>query len=180
MKQGSFALARLCCPDRHHYYDPLRLPLGYLPLPGITGYRQTRSRPPQGRGRVGPLQFPRQPCDRSTPTTPGDSSTPAPRTQVSSMAFTKSTQARHLLFPASRREPSRRCRLRFMLRTGHSLHPASTTASQPHPEASLPGTLASPQTGLTPAGHQELLAQLRHDNSFSHSARTTGRTWIQA
>ena len=45
MKQGSFALDRLCCPARHHYYDPLRLPLDHLTFPGITGYRQTRSRP---------------------------------------------------------------------------------------------------------------------------------------
>jgi len=72
------------------------------------------------------------------------------------MAFTKSTQARHLLHPTSRQEPKRRCRLRFMLRTGHLIHPASTPASQPEPEASLPGTLASPRTGLAPAGHREL------------------------
>ena len=47
MKQGSFAPAGLCCPDRRHYYDPLRLPLGRLPLPGITGYRQGCYPPPQ-------------------------------------------------------------------------------------------------------------------------------------
>lgn len=33
MKQGSFALAGLCWPDRHHYYDPIRLPLDPPPLP---------------------------------------------------------------------------------------------------------------------------------------------------
>ncbi len=43
-----------------------------------------------------------------------------------------------------------------MLRTGQLLHPASTPASQPDPGASLPGTLTSPRTGLTPAGHREL------------------------
>ena len=80
MKQGSFALARLCCPDRHHYYDPLRLPLGRRPLPGMTGYRQTRfPTPAESRGRGGPLQFPRQPSDRSTSPTPEGSSTPTPR-----------------------------------------------------------------------------------------------------
>jgi hypothetical protein len=47
MKQGSFAPAGLCCPDHRHYYDPLRLPLDHLPLPGITGYRQDRYPPPQ-------------------------------------------------------------------------------------------------------------------------------------
>jgi len=31
-------------------YDPLRLPLGRLPLPGITGYRQDRFPPPTATG----------------------------------------------------------------------------------------------------------------------------------
>jgi len=35
MKQGSFAQGRLCCPARRHYYDPLRLPLGCRPFPGV-------------------------------------------------------------------------------------------------------------------------------------------------
>ena len=65
-----------------------------------------------------------------------------------------------------RREPSRRCRLRFTLRTEQLLHPASTPASRPDPGASLPGTLASPRTGLTPAGCRELLARLRHGHPF--------------
>ena len=47
MKQGSFAPVGLCCLDHRHYYDPLRLPLGRLPLPGITGYRQGCFPPPQ-------------------------------------------------------------------------------------------------------------------------------------
>ena len=70
----------------------------------------------------------------------------------------------------SSQEPSRRCRLRLMLRTGQLLHPASTPASQPKPGASLPGTLASPRTGLSPAGCRELLARLRHDRSFAFMA----------
>jgi len=94
MKQGPFAQNRLCCPVRRHYYDPLRLPLGRLPLPGFTGYSQACSRSPQDRGRGGPLQFPRQPSERSTSPTPEGPSTPAPGSEVSSMAFAKSTQAR--------------------------------------------------------------------------------------
>ena len=35
MKQGPFAQGRLCCPARRHYYDPLRLPLGCRPFPGV-------------------------------------------------------------------------------------------------------------------------------------------------
>ncbi len=70
----------------------------------------------------------------------------------------------------------RRCRLRFMLRTGQLFHPASHPASQPRTGVSLPGTLVSPRTGLTPAGCPELVAQLRHNRTSCHSARTTGRT----
>ena len=40
MKQGSFAPDGLFCPADHHYYDPLRLPLGNPPLPGSAGYKQ--------------------------------------------------------------------------------------------------------------------------------------------
>src|SRR5664280_2020428 len=52
-----------------------------------------------------------------------------------------------------------------MLRTGHLLHPASNPASRPRTGASLPGTLASPRTGLAPAGCPQLVAWLRHHNS---------------
>jgi hypothetical protein len=49
-----------------------------------------------------------------------------------------------------------------MLRTAHLLCPASTPTSRPTSGASLPGTLASPRTGLAPAGCRELVARLRH------------------
>src|SRR5215217_5328196 len=55
-----------------------------------------------------------------------------------------------------------------MLRTGQSpapstgrSSPASTPGSRPTPGAALPGTLASPRTGLPPAGCRELVARLR-------------------
>ncbi len=51
-----------------------------------------------------------------------------------------------------------------MLRTGHLLHPASNPASRPRTGASLAGTLASPRTGLAPAGCPQLIAWLRHHN----------------
>jgi len=50
-----------------------------------------------------------------------------------------------------------------MLRTAHLLCPASTPASRPTSGASLPRTLASPRTGLAPAGCRELVARLRHE-----------------
>src|ERR1035437_7070650 len=57
-----------------------------------------------------------------------------------------------------------------MLRTGHSLHPASTPASRPTPGASLPGTLASPRTGLSPAGSRELSLSSSQEKSSSLDA----------
>ena len=49
-----------------------------------------------------------------------------------------------------------------MLRTGQLLGPASNPASRPRTGALLPGTLASPRTGLTPAGCPQLVDWLRH------------------
>ncbi len=51
-----------------------------------------------------------------------------------------------------------------MLRTGQLLGPASNPASRPRTGALLPGTLASPRTGLTPAGCPQLVDWLRHHN----------------
>ncbi len=66
-------------------------------------------------------------------------------------------------------------RLRLTLRTGQSPVPsmrrsssASTPGSRPTPGVLLPGTLASPRTGLAPAGCRELVARLRLD---AHSGR---------
>src|ERR1035437_995617 len=54
--------------------------------------------------------------------------------------------------------------------TGHSLHPASTPASRPTPVASLPGTWASPRTGLSPAAARELSVSSSPENSSSLNA----------
>src|SRR5215218_505224 len=56
--------------------------------------------------------------------------------------------------------------------------PASTAGSRPTPGVLLPGTLASPRTGLTPAGCRELVARLRRGALLSVvlGARATGRT----
>jgi hypothetical protein len=88
------------------------------------------------------------------------------------MAFAGRLTARHPLDPLTRESvttpqtslhaadrpvatPSTRCRCS-----------ASTPTSRPTPGAALPGTLASPRTGLTPAGCPELIARLRHNTSF--------------
>jgi hypothetical protein len=73
-----------------------------------------------------------------------------------------------------------------MLRTGRlpaphrgRSSPASTPGSRPTPGVLLPGTLASPRTGLTPAGCRELVARLRRRSLLSVvlGARATGRTF---
>ena len=76
MKQGSFAPAGLCCPDHRHYYDPLRLPLGRLPLPGQPVIGQDRYPSPQdgaeedlSSSEDNPLTIPR-PLRREVPRHP--------------------------------------------------------------------------------------------------------------
>ncbi len=87
MKQGPFTPAGLCCPGPRPLIRPPPTP-SRPPVPSrAPGYRQARSRTPQARGRVGPLQFPRRPSDRSTPPTPEGPSVPAPSSQVPSLAF---------------------------------------------------------------------------------------------
>ena len=93
-------------------------------FPGITGYRPTHSLGRRPTGRGGSLQFPRQPSDRSTPTTPEGSSPPAPGSLAASMAFALPSQARHPLGPPHGGFGNDAHRLRFMLRTGQSLAPS--------------------------------------------------------
>jgi hypothetical protein len=75
-----------------------------------------------------------------------------------------------------------------MVRTGQSPAPctrrstsASTSGSHPTPGVLLPGTLASPRAGLTPAGCRELVARLRRGALLSMllGARATGRTFLR-
>jgi hypothetical protein len=104
---------------------------------------------------------------------------PAPGSQVPSMAFATGMQARLPLGPLARG---------FLTTPQASLHaadwpvaprPASTPGSHPTPGAALPGTLASPPAGLTPAGSRELVARLRRGALLSMvlGARATGRTF---
>ena len=101
MKQGSFASggavpshAVIC------YYDPNRLPLGRLPLPGITGYRQTSLPVTRRDGAEEDLPISEHnPSDRSEPTTPEGSSVPASGSLAPSVAFAVPIAARLPLGP---------------------------------------------------------------------------------
>ena len=82
------------------YCDPLRLPLGRLALPGVTGYRQA-SLPATRRGGAEedlPISEGNH-LTRSTPTTPESSSVPASGSLAPSMAFAVPIAARLPLGP---------------------------------------------------------------------------------
>src|SRR5712691_12207834 len=79
-----------------------------------------------------------------------------------------------------------------MLQTGQLLapfqglcHSAATAGSLPTPGVALPGTLASPRTGLAPAGCRELVARFLPDDhplsglpsASGLSGRTRGQIW---
>jgi hypothetical protein len=100
MKQGPFARTGLCCPGRRHYYDPLRLPLGCLPLPRTV----ISSRTPASADRAEEglssshdtlVYVPR-------PLTPEGPSAPAPSSKTPSLAFADYEPARLPLSPVSR------------------------------------------------------------------------------
>jgi hypothetical protein len=162
------------------YYDPLRLPLGRPPLPGASGYRRELLPEPRRFGAEEALSSSHDtPSGHSTPPTPEGSLAPAPGSQVPSMAFATGMQARLPLGPLARG---------FLTTPQASLdaadwpvapRPASTPGSRPTPGAALPGTLASPRTGLPPAGCRELVARLRRGALLSMllGARATGRTF---
>ncbi len=86
-------------------------------------------------------------------------STPAPDSLVSFVAFVRTIQARLPLPPVFASSRHDALRTRCMLGTAHLVHPASTLTSLSNPEASLPRTLASPWTGLSPASYRELVAR---------------------
>ena len=143
------------------------------PLPGFAGYRPgIASRRPAGdRGRDGSPGFPRRPFARSTPNTPEGSSAPAPGPRAPSMAFAVLAPARHPLFPRPKAGSlTTLTQASLTLQTARSLRPASHPTSRSRTGASLPGTQASPRTGLTPAGHRELVAPTSYGPPFPHDA----------
>ena len=121
-KQGRFASGRVVLSTTlDRYYHPLRRPPDSMRLPVRRLYAPTAPGP-QALGRGGPLQFPPPPSARSTSITPGGSSA-------------LRLQALHAVHDPRPVTPgsappcpltglgSRRCRLRFMLRTARLLPP---------------------------------------------------------
>ena len=160
MKQGSFAPAKLCCLDHPHYYDPLGLPLDYRPLHGSAAIDRCCSRPRRDGAEEGLpssqdnlLTVPR-PLRREVPPHPLQAPKCVPWPSPCSSRLGSS-------LAVNDGEHLRRRRLRLMLRTDQLIHPASHPASRRRTGASLPGTLASPWTGLPPVGCPELVDRFR-------------------
>lgn len=148
------------------YYNPLRLPLGHLPLPGSTGYRQASFPHPQRGAKEAlsssqdtlvtiPLPLRREVLrhllqDQRCRPWPSPFKARArlllaPLTRPVLTTLQNSLNAAD--WPLARPQKGLCCS-------------ASTPASQPTPGAALPGTLASPRAGLTPAGCPGLDARL--------------------
>src|SRR5918998_5185305 len=169
-------------PDRlKRYYYPLRLPLAPSPLP-VTGYRQACFPPPQNGAKEAlsssqdtlltvpqslrrevprhPLQDPRcLPWPSPISHGLGSSLFPLARAYVTTLQLSLNVTDRSVARPQK-----------------GLCHSASATRISPTAGSQLPGTLASPQTGLTPAGCPELAARLHQTHPFPSSARATGRT----
>jgi hypothetical protein len=157
---GPFARTGLCCPGRHHYYGPLRRPLGRRPLPGLPGYRSTCFPPPAAAGPRRASPVPRSTVQPFRSPYAGEFLGTRSRTRSAFHGLHSPKRARlSLALPAGR---SRMTALQDSLdATDQSLAtppiegrdiPLRRTGSHPPPGTSLPGTLASPRTGLTPAG----------------------------
>src|SRR6266540_1521248 len=147
------------------YYDPLRLPLDHSPLP-VTGYRRVRFPPPQD-GAEEALSS----SQDTLPTVPQSLRREVPRHPLQDpRCLPWPSPINHglgsSLFPLMRAfvttlQLSLHVTDRSVARPQKGLcHSASTTRISPAAGSQLPGTLASPQTGLTPAGCPELDARL--------------------
>ena len=180
MKQGSFPPAGLCCPGRRTTTTPSDCLSAARHFPGSPVIGRHASRTPQA-GAEEALSSSQDNLLTVPRPYAGGFMAPAPGSQVPSMAFashTGSAPSWPLTRVSLRRsQASLDAADRPVAAPSQGLRrSASTPGSRPTPGAALPGTLASPRTGLPPAGCRELVARLRHDVLLSHGARATGRT----
>jgi len=171
------------------YYDPLRLPLDHPPLP-VTGYRRACFPPPQD-GAEEALSS----SQDTLPTVPQSLRREVPRHPLQDprclpWPSPKNHGLGSSLFPLTRAflttlQLSLNVTDRSVARPQKGLcHSASTTRISPAAGSQLPGTLASPQTGLTPAGCPELdarlhrtLLSLQRPSYWTHGLSETG-LWV--
>jgi hypothetical protein len=140
MKRGPFAPSGFCCPADQHYYDPLRLPLGRPPLPGITGYR--RASLPATPQATGPRRL--SPVPRTTIRTfnaqyAGGFFSARSRIPGAFHGLRRARSGSAPPWPAERVRLTTLAQASLTLQTVRSLRPASHPASRPRTGASLPG-----------------------------------------
>lgn len=156
------------------YHDPLRLPHDHpMPLPGFAGYRPgIASHPPTASGVETAL--PSSQDDRShvqRPYTPeGFSAHSWNKNASRGLRPARTGSAPSLTRPEAGPLNDASPGLHTRCRPHDRSRPASHPASRPRTGASLPGTQASPRTGLTPAGRPELVASTSCRTSFLHGA----------
>src|ERR1019366_3262290 len=161
MKCGPFAPGGLCCPADQHYYDPLLLPLGrpnHFPgSPVISGHCFPVTPPATGPRRLS--RVPHTTIRTFNAQYAGGFLSARSWNQNAFRGLRRYVTGSAPSCPARRRVYlTTLAQASLTLQTARSLRPASHPASRPPPGASLPGTQASPRTGLTPAGHRELVA----------------------
>ncbi len=165
------------------YYDPLRLPLGRPPhFPGspVIGGASLPATPQA----TGPRRLSRVPT-----TTIRTFNAQYAGGSISARSWNKNA------FRGLRRRPNGSApswppedgfclttltQASLTLQTARSLRPASHPTSRSRTGASLPGTQASPRTGLAPAGHRELVAPTSCGPPFPHGARAVPAHWAIA
>jgi hypothetical protein len=168
IKRGPFPPGAFCCTPISGTTTRSDRLSAAQPLPGPAGYR--RPSLPSAPQAPGPRRL--SPVPRTTIRTfnaqyAGGFLGARSRTGAPSMAFAVDEPARHPLFPPSRRVALRRSLgLHSRCRPRGRIRPAPHPASRPRAGASLPGTQASPRTGLTPAGRPELVARYVTSDSF--------------
>ena len=156
------------CPGRHHYYGPLRLPLTARLFPCV-GYRWAcfPGRRPGAEEGASPVP--------TTPFRPFHAPCAGGFVRTRSRIFGAVRGLRPPFIGSAPPWPRSRGGLSddaagfapccgpvgCTASTTRRCRSASTPGSRPAPGAVLPGTLASPRTGLAPAGCRELVARLR-------------------
>ena len=155
------------------YYDPLRLPLDHphhLPGSPVIGRASLPADPQSGGAETAlpssqddhpHVQRPIRRRAHRRPL-PDQQRPPWPSPSPDRLGTLSSPpQAGRLTTPAQ---------ASLTMQTARSLRPASHPASRPRTRTSLPGTQASPRTGLAPAGRPEPVAPTSCGPPFPHGA----------
>src|SRR4029453_18237127 len=168
------------------YYDPLRLPGGRLPLPGLAGYRQALLPEPRRLGATEGLSsshdnlptVPR-PLRRRVPWHPLQAPRCRPWPSPSEYRLGSLLAACAVILNDAAGFASCCGPVGCPPRTG-AVFPRLDPGLSPDAGVLLPGPWASPRAGLTRAGRRELVARLRRRSLLSvvPGARATGRTLL--